>query len=1214
MSNTSIQLKKSGQTGNTPSNLAFGEIAINYADGKLYYKDDTGSIDFISNQSSFDTINANNSLILATGVSDTLSFVAGNNISINTNTTTKTITINSTAGNDAYARDTANAAFQKANNALANTNGATFGGDLNVTGKLSVIASSGDEGGEIFLAQAQSNTTLSGGITIDSYQNKIRFFEQGGSARGAYIDLTECVGGAGTNLLNPGATPDSTARATANAAFLQANAAYSSQNTTGTYANSAYNQANTATTNAATADSKAVTAGSYANSAFLVANTADDKAITAGSYANSAFNQANTATNNAAGSSLYANAAFVHANAAFNAANTAGGGSGNAAFIFSGTSNVYFATANGNIVANVGGNTIATVTNTGIQIAGGDLAGANNIYANNFISNNTITISGSGGDISGANNITGNNIIAANGIVAAGLNVVPHLQSAFTAANTPSHVANSAAIYANGAFTKANTDVTDINITSGTFGNSTHIPVVTVSANGRINTISTVAATGGGGGSGNASFISSGTSNVYFTSANGSILANVDGNTIATVTNTGILMSGAEGDLSGANNVYANTFIANTRIRVAGTGGDISGANNITANTFTVNNTIVISGSGGDISGASNITGNNIIAANGVTVAGLNVVPHLQSAFLVANTPSHVANSAALYANGAFIQANTATNNAAGASLYANGAFIQANTATNNAAGASLYANAAFAHANAAFNAANTGGGGGSGNASFIFSGTSNVFFATANGNIVANVGGNTIATVTNTGIQMAGSEGDLSGANNVYANTFIANTKITIGTGIGGNIFGANNIYANTFIANTRIRVDGTGGDISGANNITGNNIIAANGIVAAGLNVVTHLQSAFTAANTPSHVANSAALYANAAFLAANTPSHVANSAAIYANGAFIQANTATNNSAGASLYANGAFIQANTATNNAAGASLYANGAFIQANTATNNAAGASLYANGAFIQANAAYTRANNSLNANTGGTVTGNVTVTGFTNLGNVGNVIITGGVANHVLRTDGAGNLSWVAQTGGGGGTTDQFARDTANAAFTQANSAFTQANTGGSFTSLTVDKFTGDGSTTSFTLSTIPSNENDTIVNIEGVLQLHSSYNVSNSIITFDGAPANGVTVEVITLGIRSASGITTDNFVGNGNTNVFTLSTTPPNKNSTTVNYNGVILLRSDYSISGANLILDSAPANGASIEVTTLGDVSVSSSISSARSLGYSLIFGG
>jgi len=99
--------------------------------------------------------------------------------------------------------------------------------------------------------------------------------------------------------------------------------------------------------------------------------------------------------------------------------------------------------------------------------------------------------------------------------------------------------------------------------------------------------------------------------------------------------------------------------------------------------------------------------------------------------------------------------------------------------------------------------------------------------------------------------------------------------------------------------------------------------------------------------------------------------------------------------------------------------------------------------------AFVQANAAYTRANNSINANTGGTVTGNLTVTSFTNLGNVGNVIITGGVADYVLRTDGSGNLSWVAQTGGGSGT-DSYARDTANAAFIQANSAYNAANTAG--------------------------------------------------------------------------------------------------------------------------------------------------------------------
>lgn len=76
--------------------------------------------------------------------------------------------------------------------------------NFKVGGKLSVVASSGDEGGEIFLAQAATNTTLAGGITVDSYQNKIRFFEQGGSARGAYIDLTACSGGAGTNLLSGG--------------------------------------------------------------------------------------------------------------------------------------------------------------------------------------------------------------------------------------------------------------------------------------------------------------------------------------------------------------------------------------------------------------------------------------------------------------------------------------------------------------------------------------------------------------------------------------------------------------------------------------------------------------------------------------------------------------------------------------------------------------------------------------------------------------------------------------------------------------------------------------------------------------------------------------------------------------------------------------------------------------------------------------------------
>ena len=55
---------------------------------------------------------------------------------------------------------------------------------------------------------------------------------------------------------------------------------------------------------------------------------------------------------------------------------------------------------------------------------------------------------------------------------------------------------------------------------------------------------------------------------------------------------------------------------------------------------------------------------------------------------------------------------------------------------------------------------------------------------------------------------------------------------------------------------------------------------------------------------------------------------------------------------------------------------------------------------------------------------TGVNVAGTLNVTGVSNLGAVGNVIITGGTANYVLSTNGSGNLSWVAQSGGAS-TTD---------------------------------------------------------------------------------------------------------------------------------------------------------------------------------------------
>ncbi len=70
------------------------------------------------------------------------------------------------------------------------------------TSTLQVGTGSGDEGGEILLAKSITNNSLTGsGITIDSYQNRLRIFEQGGDARGVYIDLTKTPGGVSGELM-----------------------------------------------------------------------------------------------------------------------------------------------------------------------------------------------------------------------------------------------------------------------------------------------------------------------------------------------------------------------------------------------------------------------------------------------------------------------------------------------------------------------------------------------------------------------------------------------------------------------------------------------------------------------------------------------------------------------------------------------------------------------------------------------------------------------------------------------------------------------------------------------------------------------------------------------------------------------------------------------------------------------------------------------------
>ena len=73
----------------------------------------------------------------------------------------------------------------------------------NVTGNTLISTNaSGAEGGEIQLAKAPTSTLSGSNVTIDQYADRIRIFENSGSFKGAYIDLSQAAIGVGTMLNN----------------------------------------------------------------------------------------------------------------------------------------------------------------------------------------------------------------------------------------------------------------------------------------------------------------------------------------------------------------------------------------------------------------------------------------------------------------------------------------------------------------------------------------------------------------------------------------------------------------------------------------------------------------------------------------------------------------------------------------------------------------------------------------------------------------------------------------------------------------------------------------------------------------------------------------------------------------------------------------------------------------------------------------------------
>jgi hypothetical protein len=138
-------------------------------------------------------------------------------------------------------------------------------------------------------------------------------------------------------------------------------------------------------------------------------------------------------------------------------------------------------------------------------------------------------------------------------------------------------------------------------------------------------------------------------------------------------------------------------------------------------------------------------------------------------------------------------------------------------------------------------------------------------------------------------------------------------------------------------------------------------------------------------------------------------------------------------------------------------------------------------------------------------------------------------------------------------------------------------------------------DTFTGDASTVDFTASKDVTDENVTQVYIDGVYQSKDNYTTSGTTITFSTAPPSGSAIEVVHFTAAEYSTLNSNQFTGTGSQTDFTL-TQGVTADSSFVFIQGVYQEKDTYSISGTTLSFTSAPLSGYSIEVITVGSVSI------------------
>ena len=138
-------------------------------------------------------------------------------------------------------------------------------------------------------------------------------------------------------------------------------------------------------------------------------------------------------------------------------------------------------------------------------------------------------------------------------------------------------------------------------------------------------------------------------------------------------------------------------------------------------------------------------------------------------------------------------------------------------------------------------------------------------------------------------------------------------------------------------------------------------------------------------------------------------------------------------------------------------------------------------------------------------------------------------------------------------------------------------------------------DTFTGNGTTVDFTASKDVTDENVTQVYIDGVYQSKDNYTTSGTTITFSTAPPSGSAIEVVHFTPAVYSTLNSNQFTGTGSQTDFTL-TQAVEEDKSFVFIQGIYQEKSTYSISDTTLTFTTAPQSGYTVEVITVGEVSM------------------